>query len=237
MPSAIIAKNFRDLTKPVGWGQYKGQCAALVQYYGCNLTSYWKEGAAVKGNQLIKEGTCVATFENGVYPNRSSGNHAAIYISQSAAGITVYDQWTGRDPGARTMQFLTGRTNPSNNGNCLSVILTTPSTGEAGFADAVLAADPKMSAATLAVIAAMKDPAMKSLLKRVLGDERLSTTEAGEISRYVLNNRKNMKGYFELLTILAGVRTIDPAGRHIIETTLRHCVAASALPKTNSWPW
>ena len=235
MPSAIIARNFRKLTKPVGWGEHKGGCAALVQHYGCNSVPFWSEGAPVKGNQLIKEGTCVATFENGIYPNRETGNHAAIYISQTAGGVRVYDQYTGKSPGERMMKFLLNRTNPSNNGNCLSVILTTPRTQEPGFADAVRADDPKMSGTTMALIESMHDPKMKTMLKRVLADESLSTTEAGEISRYVLNNHKNLVGYTELVRILSMVRTIDPAGRLMIESTLRHCVRASARRKKSSW--
>jgi hypothetical protein len=42
----------------------------------------------------ISRGTAIATFDaSGRYPNHSTGNHAAIYISQDAGGIQVYDQW------------------------------------------------------------------------------------------------------------------------------------------------
>ena len=44
---------------------------------------------------LIRSGTAIATFKDGKYQNLGHGNHAAIYISQNAHGITVIDQWAG----------------------------------------------------------------------------------------------------------------------------------------------
>lgn len=69
-------------------------CATLVQWYTrVGRTSGWVEGIKVKGN-TIKKGTAVATFVDGKYPNKSSGNHVAFYISQSVTGIKVMDQWS-----------------------------------------------------------------------------------------------------------------------------------------------
>ena len=74
------------------------QCVALVQHYAkVPHTSTWKEGKAVKGHLQIAKGTAIATFVSGKYPNIGHGNHAALYISQDAGGIWVFDQWKG-DP-------------------------------------------------------------------------------------------------------------------------------------------
>lgn len=75
-----------------------GQCVAFVQRCaGAPVTSGWRKGEAVKGNMYISRGTAIATFDSsGKYPNHSTGNHAAIYLSQDADGIHVYDQWIKR---------------------------------------------------------------------------------------------------------------------------------------------
>ena len=48
----------------------------------------------VKGNVAIAEGTAIVTFVGGKYPNKSSGNNAAYYVSQDATGINIMDQWS-----------------------------------------------------------------------------------------------------------------------------------------------
>ena len=50
--------------------------------------SLWKKGARVKGDTSIKPGTAIATFNS----NGKFKGHTAIYISQTAAAINVYDQ-------------------------------------------------------------------------------------------------------------------------------------------------
>jgi hypothetical protein len=105
------------------------QCVALVkQYAGAPASSLWKEGELVKGNRAIRKGTAIATFEKGRYPNRSHGNHAALYISQDCCGIVVIDQWsTSGTVKKRRLPFL-GRDKsgnfirPSNNGDAFSVV-------------------------------------------------------------------------------------------------------------------
>jgi hypothetical protein len=106
-----------------------GQCVALVQHYaGAPVTSTWKEGAAVKGQTLLAKGTAIATFIGGKYPNKAHGNHAALYISQDATGITVMDQWTKKKKvGPRILRFQGKDKNgnfidASNNGDAFSVI-------------------------------------------------------------------------------------------------------------------
>lgn len=72
------------------------QCVALVQHYAkAPLTSAWKEGKMVKGNQMMQKGSAIATFVNGKYPSHAHGNHAAFYVSQDAGGIWIMDQWKG----------------------------------------------------------------------------------------------------------------------------------------------
>jgi len=105
------------------------QCVALIKHYAkAPAASLWREGASVKGNMLLKKGTAIATFVNGKYPNQGTGNHAAFYVSQDGAGITVVDQWTGSGTiMMRTLPFL-GKDkagnyrNPSNNGDAFSVV-------------------------------------------------------------------------------------------------------------------
>src|SRR4051794_16300441 len=101
-----------------------GQCVALVQVYTkAPLTSSWKEGVTVKGDTSIARGTAIATFVGGKYPNQAHGNHAALYLSQDAAGIQVMDQWKSKSTiASRTLRFQ-GKNkdgtfvDPSNNGD------------------------------------------------------------------------------------------------------------------------
>lgn len=77
-------------------------CVALVQHYTkVGHTSTWRPGLRVMDSVHLSLGTVIATFENGVYPNRPKGNHACFFldygpISQSTGKpmyITVMDQW------------------------------------------------------------------------------------------------------------------------------------------------
>ena len=74
-----------------------GNCVMIVKMAVPGLidrpTSQWREGRKVVGSTGIARGTAIATFENGRYPNRSSGNHAAIFLSYAGASIWVLDQW------------------------------------------------------------------------------------------------------------------------------------------------
>jgi len=110
---------------------FGGSCAGIVQWYTiAGLANFWREGIAVRGNSVkIVKGTAVATFVNGKYPNKPSGNHAALYVSQDAAGVYVMDQWTAKHTiGKRLMRFKGKQADgtyfdPSNNGDALSVIM------------------------------------------------------------------------------------------------------------------
>ena len=71
------------------------QCVDLIKHYaGLPPTALWKEGESVVGSATIKKGTAIATFIDGRYPSRATGNHAAFYISKDAGGIWVMDQWS-----------------------------------------------------------------------------------------------------------------------------------------------
>ncbi|MGZ3183648.1 MAG: BPSL0067 family protein [Telluria sp.] len=72
------------------------QCVALVQTClpGIGHTSTWKAGAAVLNNDKIEAGTAIATFVNGHYPNRSHGNHAALFVRHAPNGFWIMDQWS-----------------------------------------------------------------------------------------------------------------------------------------------
>lgn len=110
---------------------FGGECAGLVQWHThAGKAIRWREGIRVRGNgHLIEAGTAVATFENGRYPNRTTGNHAALYLSQDLEGVWVMDQWSTKGAiGKRRMPFM-GKNpdgswvDPSNNGDALSVIV------------------------------------------------------------------------------------------------------------------
>lgn len=102
-----------------------GECVALVQEAaGAPHTSYWKKGKQVRGDTSLSKGTAIATFDgNGRYANRSTGNHAALYVSQESNGIWVYDQWRAQGSvRKRLIRFRGGSGSASNDGDQFSVI-------------------------------------------------------------------------------------------------------------------
>ena len=107
------------------------QCVALVQHYAlAPKTSLWTQGVQAKGSTMLTKGTALATFVDGKYPNKSHGNHAALYVSQDTTGIWVMDQWAGDTDkptiSKRRMKFKgmvgTAYIDPSNNGDAMYVI-------------------------------------------------------------------------------------------------------------------
>ena len=82
----------------------------------------------------IPYGTAIATFVNGVYPNWTHGNHAAIFggrwsghhKGKLASGILIFDQWKGKEngPNWRLVFYGDGVSDRSNDGAAFSVILT-----------------------------------------------------------------------------------------------------------------
>jgi hypothetical protein len=98
-----------------------GQCVSYVKRVCPTLpeTKKWKKGALVKDNKTIVPGTVIATFNaSGIYEG-----HAAIYESQSASGITVYDQWVTPPPKALGQRLLRwGAKGVSNNADNFYVV-------------------------------------------------------------------------------------------------------------------
>jgi hypothetical protein len=76
------------------------ECVEFVrQTTGAPNTSLWQKGDKVMDAEIgaIRRGTAIATFvENGRYPTDGHGRHAAIYLSHSAVGIQVLDQWNAQ---------------------------------------------------------------------------------------------------------------------------------------------
>lgn len=103
-----------ERTKKVG----NFDCVALVRHYARAPVNFvWKAGARVMGNNKIKIGTAIATFVNGRYPNRSTGNHAAFFLRHQPGGIWVIDQW--KNPVKKpyvTAHFIPARGGPSKDG-------------------------------------------------------------------------------------------------------------------------
>ena len=108
----------------------KTTCAALVQHTtGVGKARGWRAGLRVgdaKPGQIEKY-TAIATFdEHGRYPNQPYGNHAALYITHDAKGVTVLDQWNSKPtPSQRIIPFK-GKDagDASNNGDFFHVIET-----------------------------------------------------------------------------------------------------------------
>jgi hypothetical protein len=94
------------------------ECVAAAKHFGrAPATRFWKQGAQVKGNSAIRPGTVIATFD---VDGRYKG-HAAIYEKQTSVGLTVYDQWSGREFQARIILFRGGGY-VSNDGDAFYVV-------------------------------------------------------------------------------------------------------------------
>lgn len=103
-----------------------GQCVAFVIVAAdAPHTSLWRRGMRVKGTRLFP-GTAIASFDfEGNYGNHTDhSSHAAIYISQDAHGIYVWDQWVGHPVSHRLIHFqpVGHFVHPVNDGGAYSVI-------------------------------------------------------------------------------------------------------------------
>jgi len=106
-----------------------GECVTLVKNHtSVGWTGNWRQGDPVVGNNNLAQGTAIATFVNGRYPNQSHGNHAALYMGQVSSGIYVMDQWRSKPKiGKRFLRRLGKDSqgnfiNPSNNADAFFVI-------------------------------------------------------------------------------------------------------------------
>ena len=103
-----IARKYEKQAEVIG----NGQCVTLVkQFSDAPAASLWREGDKLTPDsaKTLAAGTVIATFAKGRYPNRSSGNHAAIFVRAFAGGIAVFDQWTNHKPSERNIYFGRGK--------------------------------------------------------------------------------------------------------------------------------
>jgi hypothetical protein len=105
-----------------------GHCAPFVQRVsGAPLVRHWRRGRRVRdARPVIPKYTAIATFgSDGRYTNRTDGSaHAAIFISQLADGLRVWDQWINQPVHQRTIRFRGGQGRASNDGDRFYVIVT-----------------------------------------------------------------------------------------------------------------
>ncbi|MEJ7806027.1 MAG: BPSL0067 family protein [Telluria sp.] len=113
-----------------------GDCVAHVRAYAPGLkelsTASWTDGPTVLRNHGIVRGTAIATFVDGSYPNKSTGNHACFYVGQAGDAVYVIEQFKSDDPNfnvvtRRRIQSKGKRKDgsfidPSNNADAFSVI-------------------------------------------------------------------------------------------------------------------
>lgn len=104
---SCIARKFDKQVDVVG----NGQCVTLVKTFsGAPAASLWREGEKLTRSSVntLAAGTVSATFVKGRYPNRASGNHAAVFVRTTANGIVAFDQWRGHKPAERSIFFGRG---------------------------------------------------------------------------------------------------------------------------------
>jgi hypothetical protein len=68
---------------------------AAIPALSDKTTKMWVKGDDIKQGISLAEGTAIATFVDGIYPQNATG-HAAVYLSQNDAGIQVLDQWASQ---------------------------------------------------------------------------------------------------------------------------------------------
>jgi hypothetical protein len=108
------------------------ECVALIRHYtNAPPAITWREGDKVLGNKTLALGTAIATFVNGRYPGKSTGNHSAFYLGQVSDGIYVVDQWPDMVKKPRiSKRFIRSKgkkkdgsfVDPSDNADAFSVI-------------------------------------------------------------------------------------------------------------------
>ena len=125
-PPAAAPSPGLDLSGYLGRSVGSGQCVALVRAAEPNLgpSAGWSAGASVQGNVSLRPGTPIATFDGANrYANATDGSsHAAIYLGQSARGVTVLDQWAGSGAAVRTIPWDNPSGVPANTGAAFRVV-------------------------------------------------------------------------------------------------------------------
>src|SRR4051794_14332315 len=139
---AMAGEVFRAKTPEAFIGRVveNGHCVKFVQAAaGAPRTSGWRPGRLVYGDSKIAPGTAIATFETDGSYTSATGNHAAIYISQDANGIWVYDQWRGQPVHKRLIRLVGGqgadKGSKSNSAKLYRVIEAAPATEMTEIAD------------------------------------------------------------------------------------------------------
>ncbi|HEU5436788.1 MAG TPA: BPSL0067 family protein, partial [Telluria sp.] len=74
----------------------KGECVDLIKQFVPGLigvtTQAWREGANVMASPQLQRGTAIATFFDGKFPHKDTGQHAAMFLAHSGAGFWVIEQ-------------------------------------------------------------------------------------------------------------------------------------------------
>lgn len=81
-------------------------------------TTLWTKGDNVMEARVgsIRRGTIIATFDDrGRYPTDGKGRHAAVYLSHTAHGIEVLDQWNAQGRVLRRIIRLRAMDRPRSN--------------------------------------------------------------------------------------------------------------------------
>jgi hypothetical protein len=106
-----------------------GECVTLVKNHtSVGWTGNWRQGKEVVGNRTLAQGTAIATFVDGKYPNQAHGNHAAFYMGQVSDGIYIMDQWRSKRQISKRFIRRQGKDahgkfiSPSNNADAFFVI-------------------------------------------------------------------------------------------------------------------
>jgi hypothetical protein len=119
----------RSLDKQPKVGDF--ECVTLIRHYtNAPPANMWRQGAKVLGNKDLSPGTAIANFENGRWPGRSRGNHAAFYLGQVSDGIYIVDQWPSPEKAKISIRFIRKQrqnpdgayANPSDNADAFWVI-------------------------------------------------------------------------------------------------------------------
>lgn len=107
-----------------------GDCVVLIQQVVQGLrgkhTSCWRAGEKVVGSKGLARGTAIATFEDGVYPQRHNKKHAALLVAYAGKSIYVMDQWNDKDKKTISTRLIRpgvpGVFNPSNSSEAFYVV-------------------------------------------------------------------------------------------------------------------
>jgi hypothetical protein len=119
----VAADTHKYIGKVVG----NGHCMQLVQLVDPLVphSSKLRQGIRVKGADLPK-GCVIATFNaSGRYDNKTDGSsHCALYVEQTADGISVVDQWLLHPTAPRIIRFKAGAGPACDDGDQYCVVET-----------------------------------------------------------------------------------------------------------------